>query len=599
MSQLIDTVEQHAHTLRDNSEHWKPRMKAMEALLEIATDQTDTPNNLTKEIFSSLKHPIKQQLTDLRSQVVRLACQVVTKFAVVAGHRTRDFLSFVMPQLISMAAGANKVMAGFALDCAREVCSVVQVHKAIAPLCDLCATSRNKAVVECAIECILVALNKWESFRRSDVDSIEGAIEHTLKAASSKARSTSRLCYWAFHKSYPERAVRVMKRTDTRTQNLIIESEPTEIEGGEEEEEEEEEDISSGSTRSSRQKSRNRKKSTTAKGNSTSKTMSNERGENDSGNGENGRRQAVEHMSATMIQAVMRGKKTRSGDTPLKKSEEKEDVNNNEEESISPSRLPSKKTTSPKRSPSSRATASSPRSPSIHSPRSSLEDTYIVGEHVLVTEHLLPAVVKFVGTTKFSHGLWIGCELKNDEDEGKNSGCVRGVRYFKCRDNKGLFVRVGNLKKDDSPDDDGMMKREGEEEEEEEEIIETTVVEEEEQVHDAPEAKSSTTAPPAPPVPPAPSLTAVSLERKKNVGNSSSNVAEQLLNTHRTHVDEVLECLRNEMVILAEFEGAKITSTHRVAAYASQIAESMHKREQMLENMYQKLGTLCATLAKE
>ena len=74
--------------------------------------------------------------------------------------------------------------------------------------------------------------------------------------------------------------------------------------------------------------------------------MSNERGENDSGNGENGRRQAVEHMSATMIQAVMRGKKTRSGDTPLKKSEEKEDVNNNEEESISPSRLPSKKTTS-------------------------------------------------------------------------------------------------------------------------------------------------------------------------------------------------------------------------------------------------------------
>ena len=71
------------------------------------------------------------------------------------------------------------------------------------------------------------------------------------------------------------------------------------------------------------------------------------------------------------------------------------------------------------------------------------------------------------------------------------------------------------------------------------------------------------------------------------------------MNAHRTHVDEVLECLRNEMITLAEFEAAKSSSTHHVAAYASQIAESMHVREQMLEAMYQRLGTLCATLAKE
>ena len=79
---------------------------------------------------------------------------------------------------------------------------------------------------------------------------------------------------------------------------------------------------------------------------------------------------------------------------------------------------------------------------------------------------------------------------------------------------------------------------------------------------------------------------------------SGETVSELLLNAHRTHVDEVLECLRDEMVILAEFEASKATSAHRVAEYASQIAESMHTREQMLETMYQRLGTLCASLAQ-
>ena len=79
--------------------------------------------------------------------------------------------------------------------------------------------------------------------------------------------------------------------------------------------------------------------------------------------------------------------------------------------------------------------------------------------------------------------------------------------------------------------------------------------------------------------------------------NSTPSIAEQLTNAHRRHVDEVLECLRNEMSILADFEASQQTSVASVAAYASQIAENMHTRETKLETMYQTLGTLCATLA--
>ena len=51
--------------------------------------------------------------------------------------------------------------------------------------------------------------------------------------------------------------------------------------------------------------------------------------------------------------------------------------------------------------------------------------------------------VRFIGPTKFGHGTWIGVEL--EEASGKNDGSVKGVSYFECAANKGVFVRVDKL----------------------------------------------------------------------------------------------------------------------------------------------------------
>lgn len=59
-------------------------------------------------------------------------------------------------------------------------------------------------------------------------------------------------------------------------------------------------------------------------------------------------------------------------------------------------------------------------------------------------------VVRFVGTTEFSPGQWIGIEL--DQPTGKNDGSVKGVRYFECSKTGnaqglyGLFVRPNTVK---------------------------------------------------------------------------------------------------------------------------------------------------------
>jgi predicted nucleic acid-binding Zn-ribbon protein len=49
-------------------------------------------------------------------------------------------------------------------------------------------------------------------------------------------------------------------------------------------------------------------------------------------------------------------------------------------------------------------------------------------------------VVRFAGTTEFAEGQWVGVEL-NPQWQGKNSGTVAGVDYFKCLDGQGAFIR--------------------------------------------------------------------------------------------------------------------------------------------------------------
>jgi len=67
----------------------------------------------------------------------------------------------------------------------------------------------------------------------------------------------------------------------------------------------------------------------------------------------------------------------------------------------------------------------------------------IVGGKVFVKDKHLEGVVRFVGTTEFAPGKWIGVQLT--EPKGKNNGSVHGKAYFSCPDNCGLFVRQNQI----------------------------------------------------------------------------------------------------------------------------------------------------------
>jgi len=67
----------------------------------------------------------------------------------------------------------------------------------------------------------------------------------------------------------------------------------------------------------------------------------------------------------------------------------------------------------------------------------------VVGGKVFVKDKNLEGIVKFVGTTDFAPGKWIGIQL--GEPKGKNNGSVQGKQYFTCPDSCGLFVRQNQI----------------------------------------------------------------------------------------------------------------------------------------------------------
>eukprot|EP00929_Paragymnodinium_shiwhaense_P054256 TRINITY_DN27180_c0_g1_i1.p1 TRINITY_DN27180_c0_g1~~TRINITY_DN27180_c0_g1_i1.p1 ORF type:complete len:830 (+),score=190.95 TRINITY_DN27180_c0_g1_i1:61-2550(+) len=65
--------------------------------------------------------------------------------------------------------------------------------------------------------------------------------------------------------------------------------------------------------------------------------------------------------------------------------------------------------------------------------------------------------VRFAGPVEFAAGEWVGVEL--DDFRGKNDGSVKGVRYFECEPEKGLFTRAAALKRLDLHDEDDEHSR--------------------------------------------------------------------------------------------------------------------------------------------
>ncbi|XP_063774998.1 CAP-Gly domain-containing linker protein 4 isoform X2 [Pseudophryne corroboree] len=65
------------------------------------------------------------------------------------------------------------------------------------------------------------------------------------------------------------------------------------------------------------------------------------------------------------------------------------------------------------------------------------------GSQVLLTSSNEMAIIRYIGSTDFAPGVWLGLELRSAK--GKNDGSVGEKRYFHCKPNHGVLVRPGRV----------------------------------------------------------------------------------------------------------------------------------------------------------
>ena len=63
---------------------------------------------------------------------------------------------------------------------------------------------------------------------------------------------------------------------------------------------------------------------------------------------------------------------------------------------------------------------------------------------------------RYYGQLEFAGGVWCGIEL--DEASGRNNGSARGIRYFSCEQDHGIFVQLSRVELSKRPSKSGLTR---------------------------------------------------------------------------------------------------------------------------------------------
>eukprot|EP01084_Bolivina_argentea_P176636 305612_1 len=70
---------------------------------------------------------------------------------------------------------------------------------------------------------------------------------------------------------------------------------------------------------------------------------------------------------------------------------------------------------------------------------------YKINDAVLLSRER-EGIIRYVGKVHFSKGIWCGIELIGGS-LGTNDGKIHGRRYFSCSRNRGLFCKIGKVRR--------------------------------------------------------------------------------------------------------------------------------------------------------
>ncbi|KAK7267504.1 hypothetical protein RIF29_20179 [Crotalaria pallida] len=221
--ELIREIDKIACTLVPDKD-WSIRIAAMQRIEGLVLGgAADFPCFLG--LLKQLVGPLSTQLSDRRSTIVKQACHLLSLLS-------KDLLSdfeacaeMFIPVLLKLVVITVLVIAESADNCIKTMLCNCKVARVLPRIADCAKNDRSAALRARCCDYALLMLENWPDapeIQRS-ADLYEDMIRCCVSDAMSEVRSTARMCYRMFAKTWPERSRRLFSFFDPAIQRLINE----------------------------------------------------------------------------------------------------------------------------------------------------------------------------------------------------------------------------------------------------------------------------------------------------------------------------------------------------------------------------------------
>ncbi|BFG42800.1 hypothetical protein CerSpe_290740 [Prunus speciosa] len=221
--ELIREIEKIASTLVPEKD-WSVRIAAMQRIEGLVYGGA-TDYQCFRGLLKQLVGPLSTQLSDRRSSIVKQACHLL---CFLSKELLGDFeacAEMFIPVLFKLVVITVLVIAESADNCIKTMLRNCKVARVLPRIADCAKNDRNAVLRARCCDYALLILEYWADapeIQRS-ADLYEDLIRCCVADAMSEVRSTARMCYRMFSKTWPERSRRLFSLFDPVIQRLINE----------------------------------------------------------------------------------------------------------------------------------------------------------------------------------------------------------------------------------------------------------------------------------------------------------------------------------------------------------------------------------------
>ncbi|XP_027934181.1 CLIP-associated protein-like isoform X1 [Vigna unguiculata] len=221
--ELIREIDKIAATLVPEKD-WSIRIAAMQRIEGLVLGgATDYPCFFG--LLKQLVGPLSTQLSDRRSSIVKQACHLLCFLSKDLLGAFEACAELFIPVLLKLVVITVLVIAESADNCIKTMLRNCKVARVLPRVADCAKNDRSAVLRARCCDYALLILEHWpdEAEIQRSADLYEDMIRCCVSDAMSEVRSTARMCYRMFAKTWPDRSRHLFSSFDPAIQRLINE----------------------------------------------------------------------------------------------------------------------------------------------------------------------------------------------------------------------------------------------------------------------------------------------------------------------------------------------------------------------------------------